>query len=179
MASHLPAQEDSANTYYATAGTQMAITRMKPSDKESIVSGIWNAMLTEIFPPNERYIVRPESHNPGGISDLVVLQYVEGNGQWREKMFLVVQCKRMTRESQDAVWDKAMEGLGKYLPKMKPKVSQHRVYGVAAVGRWAEFVELDRATGSLVAFRQPGKYHIARNCRTIQQILEYIRDHHQ
>lgn len=130
--------------YYSRFGTRLFIDRMTATDQESVVSGVWVNILTGFFSSNNLYHVRPERFTHGGPTDLCVLQLITINGQQREYEFLIIQCKRMSGESQNVVWDDALVQIEGYLQELKPTDIPHRVYGVVAVGRWAQFVEYDR-----------------------------------
>ncbi|KAK2757601.1 hypothetical protein FQN54_004570 [Arachnomyces sp. PD_36] len=180
MSSHLPTQQPVPNTYYAVAGISAFITRMRADDKEAVVSGIWVDILRHIFPSATLYQIRPEQFSRRGPADLCVLQLVTRNNQRHEYQFLVVQCKKPSGESQDAVWAGAKDQIKDYLAGLKPLNIPRRVYGIVAVGRWAQFVEYNRGTKSLDALNgERDKLHIERQCLTIQGLLEYIEANHQ
>lgn len=141
------------------------------------MTGIWNAVLAKMYPAAQGYNIRLEHVAGQGFADLIAFHYIN-QGQTNEYGFLVVQAKKLEHESHDSTWRDAMDGLLRYLPGLKPKANPHRVYGIVAVGRWAQFVEYDRQTASLVALNGTGKLHVARQCRTIERLLRYIRNNH-
>lgn len=116
--------------YYDISGIRVSFERQRAGDYEGVVSGIWNAILHGTFPPDQRYITRPEQRNELGFSALHVLQYIPETGnRFKKCHFFVVQCKSITHESSDKTWDDAMEQLRGYLSTLCSNNYKHRVFG--------------------------------------------------
>ncbi|RMJ24774.1 hypothetical protein PHISP_04361 [Aspergillus sp. HF37] len=185
MPPQLPQQEDyHPPNYYYSKGMRKAIGKLTAADYEAVVSGIWNGILSSVFDIEDGYLVRPEQATQGGFADLLVIDNGPGNVEDREYHFLVVQCKRMAKEGSGATWEEARNQLRDYLPSLKPRNRQHRVYGVVAIGRWVEAFEFDHIAAAnnqdplVPAFGYTGKLHIARQCTTIGHVLTKIRQRH-
>lgn len=199
MPSYLPKQESRNHTVsvcryllywqwsnmeqYYNAGIACAIDRLGPQDHEAAVSAIWIAILSFTFPPLKGYLIRPEQATAGGFADLYMVHFDITVTPISEYHFCIVQCKRVSAEGQASAWDEGRSQLRGYLPNLKPRNRAHPVYGAVAVGRWVEFYQYDRdaATGNEPLQRlgsSTGMLHIARQCGTIQGILEGIKSNH-
>lgn len=128
------------------------------------------------------YFIRPEQAANGGFADLFMVHLNMVARPVREYHFCIVQCKRLSAEGQTSVWNEARSQLRRYLPNLKPKNRAHPVYGAVAVGRWVEFYRYNRRAVAgqdpLELFESTGKLHIARQCGTIDGILNDIKADH-
>ncbi|EEQ31817.1 hypothetical protein McanMca71_007707 [Microsporum canis] len=174
--SHLPAQQPKDNTYLETPGICRSLERLQKDDEEGVVTGIWIAILASVFGPKEEYMIRAQSLSPGGVTDLLGLQFVKQGTKYREVQFLVVQAKAPIKETRDAAWEAAKDQLLDYLPHLEPKRKHHK-YGIVAVGRWAQFVLYDEDNRRLTALHD-GHLHVERQFKDVLDLLHYIRDNH-
>ena len=75
---------------------------------EADVRAFWHMVLREYFPSSEGYVVKDEAPNKFGISDIIVYEHRRTlGGTLIQHCFLVVQCKRVSFETQDSVWAEA------------------------------------------------------------------------
>ena len=89
---------------------------MNRKHRESVVTGVLTAMLVEFFRSKNGYLIRAEHVANKGSMDFLVLHYDQNN---KESQFLVVQCKRLSKEASTATWDEAKNQLKRYLPGLK------------------------------------------------------------
>lgn len=141
-----------------------------------------------VFPPSQNYVIRPEERNERGYADLHTLEYRESGTKYRKVHFLITQCKRRKYETAQGTWDEGKEQLHRYLTSISSKSTyqNHRMYGIIAVGRLAEFYEFNRNTATLRTVPVPAnrvpnpgkKFHIGREFNEVQAILDYIKANH-
>lgn len=116
-----------------------------------------------------------------GFTDLLVLHYDEND---KESQFLVVQCKRLSKEASTATWDEAKNQLKRYLPGLKRRDKKCPVYGVIAIGRFVQFVEYHHKLANTdqdplkAVNKQTEKLHIGLQCETVTGTFKYIQGCH-
>lgn len=134
--------------YLNKRGISTGIRKMNKKDHESVVTGVLTAILAEFFRSEDGYLIRAEHVANKGFTDLLVLHYDKND---KESQFLVVQCKRLSKEASNATWNEAKNQLKRYLPGLKQQDKQCPVFGVIAIGRYIQFVEYDHklAEGSM------------------------------
>jgi hypothetical protein len=150
--------------------------------------GIWNAILALQFPVAQGYIIRPQERNTSqsgeqGFSDLHVFQY--RNNATNADKFLIVQCKRAGTETQDAVWEQAVDQLSRYLSathgKRRP-AARTPVYGIAAVGRYVRVYKYNDINQMVLNWVPKGirwkMWNLKDHPQQIQRILDHILNNH-
>ncbi|CAG8115909.1 unnamed protein product [Penicillium nalgiovense] len=165
--------------------------RIRESDPESTLYGVWNAILSFQFPVSEGYITRPQDEHTEhsgekGYSDLHTFHY-QGNSSTADK-FLIVQCKRAGYETRSSVWAEGVDQLCRYLSsthgRRRPS-GRSPVYGIVAVGKYMRVYRYDDVRQSVIDWSpnsrklKKGKvWNLEENYDEIQLILDHIRDNH-
>ncbi|KAJ5553652.1 hypothetical protein N7494_003030 [Penicillium frequentans] len=179
--------------YYNMQAVHAEIDRVTRAGHESIVYGVWNAILSSIFTPQDGYIVRPQDEHTSqsgarGYSDLHVFHYLPGAR--RATKFLIVQCKRAGGETQSSVWREGVNQLHRYTVATQGTraVRDRRpVYGIVAIGNSLRFYYYHEASQSIRNFwhssvhpnpKSGGVSDHKHHHDFIREILIHIRDHH-
>ncbi|RJE24731.1 hypothetical protein PHISCL_02940 [Aspergillus sclerotialis] len=165
------------------------IDNITTDDSESVVDGLWISILTWEFPIEQGYVTRPQARHgtqPGkrGWSDLHTYQYTHGTGSPRK--FLIVQCKRPSRERQRGAWRDGRNQLEIYFRATYGgrQGEQTPAYGILAIGRLMKAYKNNDNTNRIRRWAPPGVktcpkgHHISGNARKIKQILDHIRRDH-
>ncbi|KAJ5798751.1 uncharacterized protein N7503_006256 [Penicillium pulvis] len=144
--------------YYNMQAVREEIDRVPRAGHESIVYGVWNAILSSIFTPQNGYIVRPQDVHTSqsgarGYSDLHVFHYLPGAR--RATKFLIVQCKRAGGETQPSVWREGVAQLHQYTAAthgIRAVPDRRPVYGIVAIGNCLRFYYYHEASSTIRDF---------------------------
>lgn len=118
------------------------------ADYEGKVTGLWNLILQHYFPASEGYVHRPQDKVMGGFLDFNSISWAEkwGDSTKKQKMFLVTQCKRQSRETGEQAWEEGRNQLRRYLHSVMTKETEEREkripavsFGIVAVGQRCSF----------------------------------------
>lgn len=153
---------------------------------EADVRSFWHNVLREYFPSSEGYVVKDEAPNNYGISDIVVYEHRRTpGGRLFRHCFLIVQCKRVSFETQDAVWAEAEDQLEQYLAsthKRTRPANRTPVYGAVAVGRKIGFYKYNHNSKAIRAWRPAARssFDVRKHDdpRFIESAMMYIHQHH-
>ncbi|KAJ6012427.1 hypothetical protein N7522_002782 [Penicillium canescens] len=179
------------SSYRSIHAIAQELDRIERNDPESIVYGVWNAILSFQFPVSEGYITRPQDEHTAqsgekGYSDLHTFHYQE-NSSTADK-FLIVQCKRAGYETHASVWAEGVDQLCQYLSsthgRRRPS-DRSPVYGIVAVGKYMRVYKYDDVNESVLNWspnprrlKKGNLWHLEENYEQVQLILDHIRDNH-
>ncbi|KAJ5167741.1 uncharacterized protein N7482_003335 [Penicillium canariense] len=162
------------------------ISRRRP---ESVLYGVWTAILALQFPITRGYVTRPQDQHTSqggqrGFSDLHIFQYA-GNATQANK-FLMVQCKTAGTETRTAIWDDAVDQLSRYLSSShgtRRRADRTPVYGIAAIGRCIRVYKYDDVNRQVLDWAPRGMtrgaiWDVKDHARQVQRILDHILDNH-
>lgn len=159
---------------------------LTPGSYEADVRSFWHNVLREYFPSSEGYIVKDEAPNNYGRSDITVYEHRRTpGGTLIRHCFLIVQCKRVSFETRDAVWAEAEEQLEEYLAsthKYTQSVNRTPVYGAVAVGPMIMFYKYNHNSTQIRAWRpaarSPFDVRGQNDPRLIESAMVYIEQNH-
>ena len=151
---------------------------------EADVRSFWHNVLREYFPSSEGYAVKDEAPNQYGISDIVVYEHRRTPGGrlfWH--CFLIVQCKRVSFETQDAKWREAEDQLEEYLASTHKRTKAYTpVYETVAVGRKISFYKYNHNSKAIRAWHPAARasfdVRTRNDPRFIESAMMYIHQHH-
>lgn len=135
------------------------LDRIRESDPESTLYGVWNAILSFQFPLSEGYITSPQDEHTAqssekGYFDLHTFHY-RGDSSTADK-FLIVQCKRAGYETRSSIWTEGVDQLSQYLSsthgRRRPS-DRSPVYGIVAVGKHMRVYRYDDVSESKTIMR--------------------------
>ncbi|QKX60447.1 uncharacterized protein TRUGW13939_07592 [Talaromyces rugulosus] len=188
-----PAPNTPGVTYLNVPAIRAELDGIKKGTSEGHVAGVWNAILSWMFPVTDGYVTRPQDIHryfggAKGFSDLHTFQY---DAAGRRRFFLIVQCKPYSSEGSTADWQEAANQLRDYLSaihKTRPAGRRTRVYGIAALGRRVRFFEYNDLTRNANGWRPSGTWAVTHNGREfydmrreateVQSALDFILNNH-
>lgn len=97
-----------------------------------------------------------------------------------KRPFLVSQCKRESRQEDEASWHEAQDQLRRYLPGMALRSGrpQGPHYGVVIIGKKVKFYKWNPMHSKLDVWRGGVKYHIWDDAHLIHRRIMELRDNH-
>lgn len=111
------------------------ISLLTRNSVEADVRAFWHMVLREYFPSSEGYVVKDEAPNKFGISDIIVYEHRRTlGGTLIQHCFLIVQCKRVSLETQDAVWAEAEDRV-RGVPRAHPQTHKAGEQNACVWGR--------------------------------------------
>ncbi|KAF3392254.1 hypothetical protein DPV78_010548 [Talaromyces pinophilus] len=154
-------------------------------DYEAAVTGVWLMILNHYFSPSELYIHRAEEKVKKGFVDIDTHQWVDppanSGGAMRlgkkSCRFLMTQCKRQKYEGRNSVWQEGVTQLEAYMSDKR--AWSHPIYGIVAVGRYAQFYQWDHNSNDLVEMTPAhGALHIKKDAEEIhRRLIEILNNH--
>lgn len=120
---------------------------MNPADHEGTVNGVWLIILQHYFPGSQLYVHRAQEYVSQGFTDWWTHQWMSSPGLSNlvKRPFLVSQCKRESRQEDEASWHEAQDQLRRYLPGMALRSGrpQGPHYGVVIIGKKVKFLQME------------------------------------
>lgn len=169
--------------YVKNEAYKAELRRMRASDPEGVTSGIWNLILNLEFPVTDNYVHRPQYGTTGNFTDMTTMQWIKrpGHENFVQCKFLITQCKRNARSTQDSAWREGEEQIRRYLGRLVHTDSyKHRRWGIVAIGRLVKFYRWDfRAKDIQIMGTRNDPYDIESEATIIRRKLKEIRDKHR
>jgi hypothetical protein len=147
-------------------------------------------VFSKVLPGNQGYLPGPEARvtfrrragtrTRTGRIDMAYYHYSKDtNGNWRNIVPFCAEYKAPKLAERPRSWTAARGQLRRYIDGQWPTPPAGRVFGAIIIGRWARFYEYQAAVPNLIPLmnRDP-RYHLERQCQTVEGIMGYIRANH-
>lgn len=147
-----------------------------------LTAGLWDVILHEWFPSQERYANRALYQHSAGYSDILTNHWVArpGGAGPVECRFLIIQVKRFDRQTHPAACLQGANHLPGYMSTTFAQDSFLRcVYGTVAIGRRVRLSKWNDTTSSLNYLSKEHKaFDVVAESARVERYLDHIKGQH-